>query len=119
MVEPAAPNPMDSTAAALANAVAAAADSQASGGAAVAKPAATARPSMAASIVGALGSPAARRAHQALGPYIMAAPKRGVIGNSSYADRLRRSIVKAAKDKDGQKWVLREGGVGDGGGGGP
>ena len=60
-------------------------------------------PSMADSVASALPTAAARRTHQALGPYLMAAPKRGVIGNSPYADRLRRSIVKAAKDKDGQK----------------
>ena len=36
---------------------------------------------------------------QALLPYLVAAPKRGVIGTSRYADTLRRRIVKASRDK--------------------
>lgn len=36
---------------------------------------------------------------QALLPYIVAAPKRGVIGTSRYADTLRKRIVKASRDK--------------------
>lgn len=35
----------------------------------------------------------------ALAPYLVSAPKRGVIGNSRYAQRLRRQIVDASRDK--------------------
>lgn len=35
----------------------------------------------------------------ALVPYLVTAPKRGVIGNSGYADRLRKGIVGASRDE--------------------
>ena len=34
-----------------------------------------------------------------LQPYIVSAPRRGLIGNSRYATRLRRQIVDASRDK--------------------
>ena len=39
-----------------------------------------------------------RRA-RALAPYLLSAPKRGVVGNSPYADRLRKGVIKAARDE--------------------
>ena len=41
----------------------------------------------------------AKARQQALAPYVVTAPKRGVIGNSRYAQRLRREIVQASRDK--------------------
>ncbi|KXZ56033.1 hypothetical protein GPECTOR_2g1585 [Gonium pectorale] len=41
----------------------------------------------------------ARKRARTLAPYLVAAPKRGIIGNSKYADRLRRQVVEAARDK--------------------
>ncbi|KAI8465837.1 MAG: cyclic nucleotide-binding protein [Monoraphidium minutum] len=38
------------------------------------------------------------RRQRALAPYLVAAPKRGVIGTSKYAERLRKQIVEAARD---------------------
>jgi transcriptional regulator with AAA-type ATPase domain len=35
-----------------------------------------------------------------LQPYLVQAPKHGVIGNSKYAKRLRKQIVQAARDPD-------------------
>ncbi|MEW5308688.1 MAG: hypothetical protein WDW38_000627 [Sanguina aurantia] len=35
---------------------------------------------------------------RALAPYLVAAPKRGIVGSSSYADRLRKQVVMAARD---------------------
>ena len=34
-----------------------------------------------------------------LQPYLVAAPKRGVIGNSRYAQRLRKQIIDAARNR--------------------
>ncbi len=33
-----------------------------------------------------------------LKPYLMPSPKRGIIGNSKYAERLRKQLVAAARD---------------------
>ena len=41
-----------------------------------------------------------RQRSVALAPYLVTAPKRGVIGNSRYAQRLRREIVQASRDKE-------------------
>ena len=41
-----------------------------------------------------------RQRQLALAPYLVTAPKRGVIGNSRYAQRLRAEIVEASRDKD-------------------
>eukprot|EP00879_Flechtneria_rotunda_P013356 GHRR01013946.1.p1 GENE.GHRR01013946.1~~GHRR01013946.1.p1 ORF type:complete len:902 (+),score=300.53 GHRR01013946.1:340-3045(+) len=38
------------------------------------------------------------RRQRALQPYLVSTPKRGIVGNSKYADRLRRQIVAAARD---------------------
>ena len=38
-----------------------------------------------------------------LQPYLVAAPKRGVIGNSRYAQRLRMQIIEAARNR----WVSK------------
>ncbi len=35
---------------------------------------------------------------QALRPYLVASPRRGIIGNSKYARRLRSQTIEAAKD---------------------
>ncbi len=35
---------------------------------------------------------------QTLRPFLVASPKRGIIGNSKYAMRLRRDILEAARD---------------------
>lgn len=34
-----------------------------------------------------------------LAPYRVAAPKRGVMGNSRYAQQLRRAVVQASRDR--------------------
>ncbi|GAB4815576.1 hypothetical protein N2152v2_002622 [Parachlorella kessleri] len=41
-----------------------------------------------------------RQRSVALAPYLVTAPKRGVISNSRYAQRLRREIVQASRDKE-------------------
>lgn len=38
------------------------------------------------------------RRQRALAPYLVSAPKRGIIGTSKYADRLRKQVVAAARD---------------------
>jgi transcriptional regulator with AAA-type ATPase domain len=38
------------------------------------------------------------RRQRALQPFLVAAPKRGIVGGSRYADRLRRQIVTASRD---------------------
>eukprot|EP00878_Enallax_costatus_P047261 GHUV01057723.1.p1 GENE.GHUV01057723.1~~GHUV01057723.1.p1 ORF type:complete len:284 (+),score=79.99 GHUV01057723.1:167-1018(+) len=38
------------------------------------------------------------RRNRALQPYRVTTPRRGIVGNSKYADRLRRQIVSAARD---------------------
>jgi hypothetical protein len=39
-------------------------------------------------------------ARQMLVPYVVSGPKRGIIGNSRYAVRLRKDIVAASRDPD-------------------
>lgn len=41
---------------------------------------------------------AERQRETALRPYLVAAPKCGVVGTSKYADRLRRQVVSASRD---------------------
>ncbi|KAG2494498.1 hypothetical protein HYH03_007267 [Edaphochlamys debaryana] len=43
---------------------------------------------------------AERKRQRALAPYLVAAPQHGIIGNSKYAERLRKQVVEAARDKD-------------------
>lgn len=42
----------------------------------------------------------AEEARRMLYPYIVPSPKRGIIGNSRYAIRLRKDIVAASRDPD-------------------
>lgn len=42
----------------------------------------------------------AELARHALQPYLLAAPRRGVIGNSRYAKRLRKQIIAAARNRE-------------------
>ncbi len=35
---------------------------------------------------------------QSLRPFLVASPKRGIVGNSKYAARLRKDILDAARD---------------------
>ena len=41
---------------------------------------------------------AEREREAALRPYLVSAPKCGVVGTSKYADRLRRQVVAASRD---------------------
>ncbi|PNH01184.1 Nif-specific regulatory protein [Tetrabaena socialis] len=40
----------------------------------------------------------ARRRARALAPFLVTAPKQGIVGSSKYADRLRKQVVEAARD---------------------
>lgn len=56
---------------------------------------------------------AEERRQRALQPYLVAAPARGVIGNSKYAERLRKGVLAAARDpKRGPVMLFGEPGLG-------
>jgi transcriptional regulator with AAA-type ATPase domain len=56
---------------------------------------------------------AEERRQRALQPYLVGAPARGVIGNSKYAERLRKGVLTAARDpKRGPVMIFGEPGLG-------
>lgn len=48
----------------------------------------------------------ARKRSRALAPYLVTAPKHGIIGSSKYAERLRKQVVECARDKSRQPVLI-------------
>ncbi len=47
----------------------------------------------------------ARKRSRALAPYLVTAPKHGIIGSSKYAERLRKQVVECARDRSRWVWI--------------